>query len=171
MHFLIWLGFVIVAVYDARENRIPNVMLLGILIFSFIFKALSTSPLSLIMWSLIAGCVFFFAALALYFIRMMAPGDVKLLGVVGFELGWGNLLEATYWIAVFSVVIGLFYALARTTDLHHSSRELFSKYFMVFSYGPLAGKAISSTVNNKNSKLRMPFAPVVVIGLAMQQYF
>ncbi|MGY3570635.1 prepilin peptidase [Vibrio paucivorans] len=171
MEYIVWLGIIIIAVSDARENRIPNAALLFVLIASLIDKSISAQPLTLIGWSTVALVVMFFSAFILYLLGVMAPGDVKLMGVVGFIVGWGSLLQTTFWIAIASVVVGSLFAAMRLADEPSSGRALLTKYTMIFSYGSLAGKSFSPTVNNKNSKLRMPFAPVVVIGLAMQQYF
>jgi prepilin peptidase CpaA len=100
----------------------------------------------------------------------MAPGDVKLLGVVGFWLGWGNLIDATLWIALSSVLIGLLYAIMNRAESGSSIKQLVSKYSMIAAYGSSSQAAISSGEKIER-KLRMPFAPVVVIGLAMYQYF
>ncbi|KGY12569.1 hypothetical protein NM22_10375 [Vibrio tubiashii] len=170
MEYVIWLGLIVVAVTDARENRIPNLYLLLILIVCVIDKSLSMDALPNLMWSTIAGACFFLTALILHLLRVMAPGDVKLLGVVGFWLGWGHLLEVTFWIAVASVGIGFFYALMNRAQSGGSLKQMVSKYSMIAAYGSGSYARMLST-KNIEGKLRMPFAPVVVIGLAMYQYF
>jgi len=170
MSYLIWLGFIVVAVTDARENRIPNLHLLIILALCILDKGLSATPVDALLWSSVAGLCFFFSSLLLHLIRVMAPGDVKLLGVVGFWLGWGNLIDATLWIALSSVLIGLLYAIMNRAESGSSIKQLVSKYSMIAAYGSSSQAAISSGEKIER-KLRMPFAPVVVIGLAMYQYF
>ncbi|OAJ92469.1 prepilin peptidase [Vibrio bivalvicida] len=170
MSYLIWLGFIVVAVTDARENRIPNLYLLLILAICIVDKGLSAAPVENLLWSAVAGLSFFVSALLLHFIRVMAPGDVKLLGVVGFWLGWGNLIDATVWIALSSVVVGVLYAVMNRAESGSSIKQLVSKYSMIAAYGSSSHAALSAGEKIER-KLRMPFAPVVVIGLAMYQYF
>ncbi|MEX0333757.1 prepilin peptidase [Vibrio tubiashii] len=75
--YLIWIGFIIVAVSDAREHRIPNLYLLMILCFCLVEVLFSPEPLDNLLWSTLAGLIFFGASLLLHLMRVMAPGDVK----------------------------------------------------------------------------------------------
>ncbi|WCP67683.1 A24 family peptidase [Vibrio tubiashii] len=168
--YLIWIGFVVTAVSDAREHRIPNLYLLIILGLCVIEKGLSPQPLNNLLWALVAGLCFFGASLLLHILRVMAPGDVKLLGVVGFWLGWGNLRDATFWIAVSSVAIGLLYALVNRAENEGSLKVLLTKYSMLAAYGSKSFEP-KPAKERIEQKLRMPFAPVMVIGLAMHQYY
>lgn len=168
--YLIWIGFVVTAISDAREHRIPNFFLLVILGLCVVEKGLSANPLDSLLWASLAGLCFFGGSLLLHLVGVMAPGDVKLLGVVGFWLGWGNLRDATFWIAVSSVAIALLYALVNRVGNDGSIKLLLTKYSMLAAYGT---KTLTPKVLRERAeqKLRMPFAPVVVIGLAMHQYF
>lgn len=168
--YLIWIGFVVTAVCDAREHRIPNLFLVIILGLCAVEKSLSVNPLDNLLWASVAGLCFFAGSLLLHLIGVMAPGDVKLLGVVGFWLGWGDLRGALFWIAVSSIAIGLLYALINRVGNGGSMKLLLTKYTMLVAYGTktLEPRKLRERVEQK---LRMPFAPVVVIGLAMHQYF
>ncbi|MDC5847721.1 A24 family peptidase [Vibrio europaeus] len=168
--YLIWIGFIIVAVSDAREHRIPNLYLLMILCLCLVEVLFSPEPLDNLLWSTLAGLIFFGTSLLLHLMRVMAPGDVKLLGVVGFWLGWGHLLEATAWIALSSVLVGLLYAIMNRVHSGSSVKQLLTKYSILVTYGP-PSQAVQALSKGIERKLRMPFAPVVVLGLAMYQYF
>ncbi len=171
--YLIWTGFVVTAVCDAREHRIPNLILVIILVLCVAEKSTSVNPLDNLLWASVAGLCFFSGSLLLHLIGVMAPGDVKLLGVVGFWLGWGDLRGALFWIAVSSVAIGLLYALVNRLGNGGSVKLLVNKYTMLAAYGTKTLKTLEPRKLRERveQKLRMPFAPVVVIGLAMHQYF
>ena len=171
MELLIWIVLVAVAVSDAKEHRIPNVGLLSILCLSFINKAFIIQDFSLVLWSLVAGVTCFICALALYFIKVMAAGDVKLLGVVGFWLGSDHIYSAVFWVAVASVVVGLLYALLRLAQVPDSGRAALNKYSLLAFYGVSDTKFSQQSGHNQVDKLRMPFAPVVVLGVAVYFYF
>lgn len=168
-YYLIWLGLFVISVSDAREHRIPNYMLLFVLCLSLIDKSLSATPMPLLFAALAGAGVMFICSFVLYCIRAMAPGDVKLLGVVGFIIGWGQLLDAAYWIGIATVVVGVFYALIRLAERPESAKLTLTKYSLIASGAGAIDKGSSD--KQLADKLRMPFAPIVTIGLALQQYF
>jgi prepilin peptidase CpaA len=162
--------FTVIAVSDAREFKIPNKWLLMILLLSFFIKVLDSKSLTVLMYSLLAGLIFFIGGLALYFLGAMAPGDVKLLGVVGFWLGWGELISAMQWIAVATVVVGSFYALMQVAITGHKIKSSM-EYYVTYLASKKILKSSSTEVMTNTDKLVMPFAPVVVIGVALHSYF
>ncbi|MEZ8823564.1 prepilin peptidase [Vibrio amylolyticus] len=171
MEYLIWAGLLAVATTDARENRIPNLALLYLLIVTLIHHSLSADPLALVGTSLLAGLIMFVISLIMHIAGAMAPGDVKLLGVVGFIVGWGQLLSTTFWIAISTVLVGGLYGAIRFAEEPETLQLMAKKYTMIFAYGKGAKPAVSAITKERSDMLRMPFAPVVVIGLAMQNYF
>lgn len=170
MNIVVWCLLFIVAVYDAREHRIPNYLLLAMLLLSAIDKAVSSSDLSILFYSFLTGITCFIAALVLYFLRVMAPGDVKLLGVIGFWVGSEHIVGTVYWIGVSSVIVGLLYGLLRLADSPGQFKTLVNKYTMLAQFGASGSKTLQ-TKKKMSEHYRMPFAPVVVIGLAMHFYF
>lgn len=170
VNYLIWLGFVAIAVSDAREHRIPNSYLLVVLALCLINVFLQLDAWHSLVTALAGGAALFFSSLALHLLRVMAPGDVKLLGVVGFWLGWGQLMAVSAWIAFASVVVGLFYAALNRIRTGASIKELMTKYSLLVAYGSQTNTIVSGKGGFEN-KLRMPFAPVVVIGMALFYYF
>ncbi|MGF1696781.1 prepilin peptidase [Vibrio lamellibrachiae] len=171
MEYLIWAGLLFVATTDARENRIPNLALLYLLIITLLNQFFSSEPLIAISTSLLAGFIMFFGALIMHMFRIMAPGDVKLLGVIGVIVGWGQLMSTTFWIAVSSILIGALYSCMRMAENPVSFQQVVRKYTMLFAYGKGVKTALSDHTKSNTEMLRMPFAPVVVIGLAMQSFF
>ncbi|CAK4066644.1 A24 family peptidase [Vibrio sp. 16] len=168
MEYVIWFILFIVAVSDAKEHRIPNALLLLTLIACV--ARMIVEPDLTPSWSAAATgfAVMFAGSLMLHLLRVMAPGDVKLLAVIGFWLGWGQLFDATLWIAATSIMVGLTYALVRVAGKEHKMREQLSRYKLLFAYGRAGTKALEE---NSTEKLRMPFAPIVVIGVALHHYF
>lgn len=171
MGLLVWIVLFTVAVSDAREHRIPNKGLLAILLLSLIDKALLLSNFSLLFWSVATGLACFICALVLYFLKVMAAGDVKLLGVVGFWLGPAHIYQAVFWIAISSVVVGLFYVLLRVAQAPDNTKSMLSKYSLLAMYGASDTKPVGSKEIAQRERYRMPFAPVVVLGIAVYFYF
>ncbi|MEI8633723.1 A24 family peptidase [Vibrio sp. PP-XX7] len=103
-----------------------------------------------------------------YLLRAMSPGDVKLLAGTGVYLGWEGLSQGIFWIAISGVIVGMMYGvLSRHQPVHPLSE-------MVSLDSTDRRKSVpdkrSSGLQTQN-KLQMPFAPVVVIGLALHSYF
>ncbi len=170
MEYFIWFVLLTIAVSDAKEHRIPN-LLLAISLGFCVAKMVMQPELSPSWADAFLGLVVMFSgALVLHVLRVMAPGDVKLLGVIGFWLGWGQLLDVSLWIAATSILVGSIYALVRVAGKEHKMREQVSKYKMLFAYGRTGTKALLDD-DTESAKLRMPFAPVVVIGVALHSYF
>jgi prepilin peptidase CpaA len=170
MDMVVWIVLFAIAVSDAKEHRIPNYLLLLVILISFINKAFVIQDYDFLLWSFVSGITCFIAALCLYFLKVMAPGDVKLLGVIGFWLGSEHILGAVYWIAISSVVIGGFYALLRLAESPNQFKSLISKYSLYAMYGASGSKAITGP-KGVSGKYQMPFAPVVVVGVALYFYF
>jgi prepilin peptidase CpaA len=150
----------LVAVYDLKENRIPNYCLL-LLIVLYVLEAFAFPlPLSEVGMNILAAIAMFSASMLLFFLRAMAPGDVKLLGVLGYWIGWGNLLSTSFYILLSAGVIGLLfilYDLASPTSKYRNLILLLDK------------ENRERYVREDN--LRMPFAPAVLLGLALHQYY
>lgn len=125
MNLFIWIVLFAVAVSDAKEHRIPNTLLLIILFLDLINKLFIIQDYPLLLWSVGTGITCFICALILYFLKVMAPGDVKLLGVVGFWLGPEHITQAVFWIAISSVVVGIFFALLRLAESPEKAKVLF----------------------------------------------
>lgn len=164
LDILIWSLLVLIAVSDAKSLRIPNKYLIVVLGLSTLDKLYHVEALDNILWSVISASAYFSIALVLFFCRIMAPGDVKLLGVVGYWLGWGSLLDSYYWISIASGVVGIFYLVAFYSEQGVSMKAMLTNYATLITLN----KQSSVTAG---TKLVMPFAPVIVIGLALASYF
>ncbi|AVQ83659.1 MULTISPECIES: A24 family peptidase [unclassified Variovorax] len=104
---LLWLLFV--AVYDFRQRRVPNWLVLAGAAVALAALALGTQPFG-IEWStaLTGAAVGFGALLLLYAVGLMGAGDVKFAGALGLWVGLQALLPI--WV-VASLLAGLHSAL------------------------------------------------------------
>ena len=91
----------------------------------------------------------------------MAAGDVKLLAVIGFWVGWGNLLETGYYILIAATVLGCLHFMHNQI----TNRASFSFFNLVLSVNKSTRKYADYTVT------KMPLAPAIAIGLALHSYY
>ena len=152
----IWAILLLISFYDLSENRIPNKLLVLLLIFGFFYGfqevGLKEQALGLLLY--------FSSGLILYFIKVMSAGDVKLLGVIGMIFGASSIVDVGYYILMASGLIGTMYLfLFKVNNLQYQGCSL--------SVNPL-NKQIHARYKEK---ITMPFAPSVVTGLAMYSYF
>ncbi|MFA1562055.1 prepilin peptidase [Aliivibrio fischeri] len=162
----IWSVLFTIGIHDAKKNQIPNYWLLILISLSFIEWGISHSSLDILISKLAAGCLMFSISLLLYFIKAMSAGDVKLLGVIGFLVGLSQVQSVGYWIIIAAGGVGTFYALYNSIE---SPRMLGRAN---------ESKKLSNNLGNKIkhkdvlvNRMVMPFAPAVVIGLALHFYF
>lgn len=165
MNIYLWALLFLIGVYDAREHRIPNVLLCLMLFLGTFDYFLMTDSFSIFFQQLIMMAIIFILSLCFYVVGGMAPGDVKLLAVTGFVLNSDHVISIFFWIGVAAVVIGLMYRSLNKLRLERDSRVLkISKIESIKNYPNLRTSCIAE------SALVMPFAPVVVCGVALAQY-
>ncbi|MDF2154434.1 A24 family peptidase [Vibrio sp. CAU 1672] len=154
----IWSLLIAIGVSDAQRHRIPNQMV--VLLLVLVVTAVATiSPAD---WSEHAygGIVTFGIGLGLYAIGAMAGGDVKLLAVIGAWLGLEKMGEAVVCIILAGGVVGAFYLALFTIHSGYSVSHQ-AKGYCLDKVTPNFGR---------KSKMVIPFAPVIVIGLAYYSY-
>ncbi|WP_261884820.1 A24 family peptidase [Vibrio pomeroyi] len=167
-----WALLIIVSVYDVEKHRIPNKILILLLSFYFLSVLNDEFSIDTLFVSLTGAIVLFSVGLLLYFIKAMSAGDVKLLGVIGLYIGWGSLLDVSYYILIASGMIGilyLFYNRANNSDM--TVRKYFEEKLLLVSGISPNMKGEYVVHSRYSNKVTMPFAPSVVIGLAMYSYF
>ncbi|MEZ9144350.1 prepilin peptidase [Vibrio sp. 10N.286.52.C3] len=167
-----WVLLIAVSVCDVEKHRIPNNMLILFLFVYFLSMFNRNYTFDVFLMSLVGFLVFFCFGLLLYFVRAMSAGDVKLLGIVGMYLGWGQLLDASYYILLSAGVIGTFYLLYNfANSSNFTVKDYFeNKLIALGGVAPVIDKSASFHARYSN-KVTMPFAPSVVMGLAMYSYF
>ncbi|WP_277870273.1 prepilin peptidase [Vibrio breoganii] len=167
--------FFLIAVYDLREHRIPNKLLL-LIIGTRVFELLLGLDVSLVLSSLLAGSLLFAFGLVLFALRAMSPGDVKLMFVVGFSTAITNIGSLLYWIIVSGGIVSvfcLFYAQARKYEKVSFLSRVRNDWNRLRTRQVDKAKSISlvARTTRYGDKLVMPFAPSIVIGMAMFYYF
>jgi prepilin peptidase CpaA len=167
-----WIILLIVAVCDVAQHRIPNRLLL-LMIMLFLLQLSIHFSFEQLRVSLTGGLALFLCGLLLYSVRAMSAGDVKLLGVVGLYIGWGNLQPLAYYITLSAGIVGVTYI------CHHCASHDGLGVKSYFEQKVISVTNISSNMEQAKpgihsrykDKVTMPFAPAVVIGLAMYSYF
>ncbi|MBA5762303.1 prepilin peptidase [Vibrio sp. 404] len=157
--FAFWGLLLAIGVSDAQRHRIPNKMVLLLLIITICHIFLY--GIEQWMDHLLGGLLAFIVSLLFYWKRAMAAGDVKLLFVVGLWLGMDKLAGASACIILAGGVIGCFYlvqflALSGISWQHNIKSYYYQRVSFKFQH---------------QTRLVIPFAPAVVIGLASYNYF
>ncbi|MFA0448788.1 prepilin peptidase [Vibrio breoganii] len=175
MFILYWGIFFSIALCDLNKHRIPNVLLVMTILIRLL-EVLIYSGFESALQSIYSACVLFAVGLGLFFIRAMSPGDVKLLFVVGLVTGSREPSSLLYWILVSGGVVAFFYYhYNQASSLNPSSIK--SRLQMAIlkvpkeSRSKQSQKASVALTSRYQDKLVMPFAPSIVIGMAMFYYF
>lgn len=154
---LIWLLLFIIGVFDAREQRIPNIwvlMLLGVAIVTSLGSPVDISE------RLYGFSILFVLMLILYLVGGVAAGDVKLAAVIGYILGWDELASYSWAFAFSCVFIGIMYQLLKRLTAG------------VLGYqAVLVSASFRNMTPMKVNATYMPLAPVMIVALAINSYF
>ncbi|MEZ9356258.1 prepilin peptidase [Vibrio breoganii] len=166
MDIILWGIFCIIAVCDLREHRIPNRLLILALVFKTFIFVLTDASLDMFFESIYSATMLFALGLLFYFLRGMSPGDVKLLGVIGYITGITEFQSLLFYLVMAGGVVAIFCLLDaisqgyKPKSLKQRTNEL------------VLSKQLWSVPHSRyEQKLVMPFAPSVVIGLALFYYF
>ena len=178
----VWCTFMIIGVSDAKEHRIPNMTLLLLLGLICLRSAMYTPHEDI--WLVLANkslafCIALLVGVSLYGIKVMAPGDAKLIAVLGFFLGTSVLINYLYYVCLVTVYVGAMYWLLNHLHMEHDARE-----HMVVkgqaNHINFTGMAVTMQLGKQDLKKKittgrgltyMPFAPILIMGLALQQYY
>lgn len=172
-----WVVMIIIAINDIRWHRIHNNLLILLLLFLVVRFLTPPVDINQIFYSIYGAIAFFAFGLVLFFLRAMSAGDVKLLFVVGAYVGWGNLVESGVYIIFSGGIVGALYLLYSVSQSGDKFSFLAKNYFFNrwilrgIQYSPEKESAVSFHHARYRNNLTMPFAPSVVIGLAMFSYF
>ncbi|CAH0533928.1 hypothetical protein VST7929_01805 [Vibrio stylophorae] len=152
----------IIALYDLQSNRIPNLWVLALCMSGAVHWFAMDASLQQWGLALAGGVAMFLSALFLYSVKAMAPGDVKLLGALGFVFGWGNLIALCLYIALGGGLVALCFLL-----FHHSEHPITAaRQYLRYRFLSL-GQHKSLVIA---PSLSMPFAPCVLIGVVLFNY-
>ncbi|GMQ46378.1 A24 family peptidase [Vibrio sp. 10N] len=167
MNLAIWTLLFLIVVYDLREQKIPNklIVLLALIVFLSLLSNEGFGTEQAL--SSIGGAAFALAiGLVLYGLGVFAAGDVKLIAVLSMWLGYSNVGNF-YISSVFcGGVISIFFLLERLSQSNTTFRESINSYITSNVYGRIQR---SKTVNP--IVIKVPFAPAIVSGLIVLPYF
>lgn len=178
INIFIWGVLLLIGVSDARAHRIPNNLLILLLVGLFASLLMSVPQETLWLVLLDKGAAFFIAfafSLVLHQLRVMAPGDVKLIAVLGFFLGTSELVNYLHYVCLMTAFVGTMYWLLNR--LHVVRESSMTEKVSVLS---LTGVAVSLQLGHEALKAKvtsgkdltyMPFAPILIMGLALHQYY
>lgn len=158
----IWSVLFIIVVYDAKESRIPNklVGLLLVLILAHLYNyygAVFSVPPQFIL----GGITAFSACFALYLGGLMGAGDVKLLGALGFLVGFDHLSQFATAVVLIGAVQSIFYLAQKLALSQVSLKQHVRQYVAHNIYGRLTRAPVDAI------EMRIPFAPAIVAALAL----
>ena len=168
LNLSIWSMLFMIGIKDTEKHRIPNKLLLILIFLVVIEWAAMNSSLIVLQEKLLGFVIMFVIGLLLFFLKAMAPGDVKLLAVVGFLVGLSQLQSVSYWIILSAGIVGVFYAFYYSIESPRFGNRVKKNTNKLTIQQEALMLATRNTVIKKTV---MPFAPAVVIGLALHQYF
>lgn len=164
-NLVIWSLLLIIGVFDSRECKIPNSSILVLLIISVFASTTYVGGDGLLLSRFSAFAVMFLATLILYVLKGIAAGDVKLAAVIGYILGWNSLDEYCWFFAFCCLFVGvMFRQLKNINNVDYIYVELCS------TEGIKQSDSHKNVMDRKNTT-HMPLAPVMIIALAMTNYF
>ncbi len=176
MQLAIWLVLLLIGVFDAREYRIPNylvLLLFGVSCAALSITVLNSGELALIVPHIYGFLMAFIVGVLFYALKIMAAGDVKLIAVVGFILGHSALLVLTQYIAFACGFIGIMYWLLNQIQISQQ-RTVVNRTQNKFNLSHYISVQLYQAKNNFKARRNisyMPFAPVLIVALAMYHYF
>jgi prepilin peptidase CpaA len=175
MPVYVWFLLVVIGVFDAREYRIPNYMVVLLFLLGGYSIELSYSQglLEQLMPHAIGFMFAFSIGLIFYMLNIMAAGDVKLVASLGFILGHTALIGLLYYLAFSCCFIGgMYWVLNRLNFLNASMETQYkSMGIKTFHYFSIKAHQLSSDFKARRNITYMPFAPILIVALAMYQYF
>ncbi|RQW63019.1 prepilin peptidase [Vibrio viridaestus] len=166
-YILILINLFYLTLTDLRNYRIPNSGLISLFIFLLILKISDYSEFSFLFLDFVPAVIFFLFGFLIYLFNGMSPGDVKFLFVIGFLFGYENMLEGAFFVSTSMVLIGFFYYL-----FFLSNKILFIDFLKLsFSFSWIGYQSVNAITSwRRESTKAIPFAPMVVFGVALFQY-
>ncbi|MBY6196594.1 prepilin peptidase [Vibrio hangzhouensis] len=163
----IWTLLSILVVYDLRENRIPNNVILLLLVIVMSHTAYVSGGLFSIPVSHYTGFLLGFSiGFTLYLLKVLAAGDVKLIAVLSFNVGVESVPEFYLVICLLGGFLSLFYVAREIASSNKDFAALARTYVVSNIYGRIQkGRHIDTIV------FRIPFAPAIVLGYLALPYF
>lgn len=162
IEYALWLPLLTVAVFDIRDNRIPNNWVILSLIsmvaaLAFKYQGITNVPVS----NLIAFFVMLVLGFALFSMRVMAGGDVKLMAVLALGTGLEHLTTFLMVTVLCGAVYGLFYLFSYISRSHLTLKDQAVAYLREQI---VLRRHLATRISDK---IRLPFAPAIITGFAL----
>jgi prepilin peptidase CpaA len=94
-------------IFDYFTLRIPN-WLNGVNALAFVFAAFAFAmPLDLVGLHVASGLILLTAGFALFAANIIGGGDAKMLAVMGFWVGWSQLVPFLVYMAIYGGLLGI----------------------------------------------------------------
>lgn len=172
MQLTFWLILFIIGVFDAREYRIPNSLILILVGASVAISFLYPYDNQQTWLSHVLGfSIAFFVGLIFYILKIMAAGDVKLLGALGLMLGVNQLSLFAQYTSLSCVFIGGMYWLLNRLQLSGQQTHVNKTRGSLVHIISIQAYQLKDDFKSRRNLAYMPFAPVLIVALAMYHYF
>lgn len=150
------------AVFDVLYRRIPNWLTVSGVVLGIAMNTILGSPDAGLAFSLVGLAVAFGVYVALYALRAMGAGDVKLMAAVGALVGWER------WFGIFFVtaLIGGIMALILVLSRGRLKKTLFNVSFILSEMKSLRPAYLANEeLDVKNKKaLGLPHGAVIAVS-------
>lgn len=175
MPITFWILLIVIGVFDAREYRIPNRLIIFLFFVSVVFtlfNSWSTNNLNVAGGHILGFFLAFFVGIAFYILKVVAAGDVKLIAIVGLLVGYSGLYAFTMYLVFCCCFIGgMYWLLNRLMLSSFCPQKTTARNFKLTHSLDNYSSEFKSDFNTKTDIAYMPFAPIVIVALAMYQYF
>ena len=153
------------AVFDILYRRIPNWLTVSGVVLGIAMNTILGSPDAGLVFSLVGLAVAFGVYVALYALRAMGAGDVKLMAAVGALVGWERWFGIFFVTALIGGIMALILVLARG----RLKKTLFNVSFILSemkSLRPAYLKNEELDVKNKKA-LGLPHGAVIAVSTVL----
>jgi len=155
------IGLFVAVVTDLLKHRIPNLLVIGLVVLGFLGNALADHSLGV--WTstsgLLTGLICF---LPLHIFGALGAGDVKLLAAVGAVVGAGTAFSA----ALMTIAAGGFIALAYIT-LRGGFSDMIRRYWKMLVHLFYQHPIYIPPAPGEAAGLRFPYALAIASGTVL----
>jgi prepilin peptidase CpaA len=143
---------------DLRERRIPNKLVLALIVGGLLFNAFTTSSVAAVGRAGMAGLFGLAIWLPLYAFRMLGAGDVKFFAAACFWLTPAQVGHAALYTALAGGALSVFWLLVEYGPAYGLARAVF------VSRAPIA--AVRSRVGGP-ARRHVPYGIAMAVGVAL----
>lgn len=156
-------GLLLIAViFDLKEERIPNFLIIVGLVFSLCYYI--SGGYQLFLFSLQGFATGIILLLIPFCMGGIGAGDVKLLGVIGAIKGSAFVFNSFLWMALWGGVIAVILLI-----INKQLKETFSRLGRGALLSHMGAMSISSSLGKKESSIYYPYAVAIGLG-ALSSY-